>query len=236
MGPNPSDPRRLIKRALRARQLIREGAPGAPIAQGGSVGHANGSGRARRIRGRPSGRTSRPTARLFASGCSGVAQTSLVTDPLVVGPSRRRSSVWAAVTGSASRPSAPPSNAQQKVVHSIDRCCGDWACSAETIRAMSIRTAATSVALSVTLLGCAAEEDRPTVLPPAPSSSVTSPLATPSPTASASSVQVPPEATAEAAQGAAAFARFFFADPHLPRHTVVPDRAATPSATVRKPA
>ena len=55
--------------------------------------------------------------------------------------------------------------------------------------------------MTVVLSGCTSGEGDPTVLPPVPSASSTS-----------APLQVPPEATADTAQGAAAFARFFFAE------------------------
>ena len=55
--------------------------------------------------------------------------------------------------------------------------------------------------MTVVLSGCTSDEGDPTVLSPAPSASST-----------AAPLQVPPEATADTPQGAAAFARFFFAD------------------------
>lgn len=64
---------------------------------------------------------------------------------------------------------------------------------------MMARAVAAGLAASLLLAGCSGDEEQPRTLPPAPSAS-------PSPVV----LPVPPEATPETAQGAAAFARYFF--------------------------
>ena len=56
-----------------------------------------------------------------------------------------------------------------------------------------------TLALTLVLSGCTAKEKAPTVLPPVPSSSPSRPPPSP-----------PPEAAAETAEGATAFARYYF--------------------------
>jgi len=65
---------------------------------------------------------------------------------------------------------------------------------------VTIRRVATLLVLAVALPGCTSDEQRPTVLPPAPSTS---------PTLAPVQVPVPPEATSETAQAASAFARYY---------------------------
>ncbi len=65
---------------------------------------------------------------------------------------------------------------------------------------VTILRVATLLVLAVALPGCTSDEQRPTVLPPAPSTS---------PTLAPVQVPVPPEATAETPQGASAFASYY---------------------------
>lgn len=69
---------------------------------------------------------------------------------------------------------------------------------------MLFQTAVKLMALSLVLLGCGADESKPTVLPPVPSSSSAAPSQAMSAPAAQRAVETPEEA--------AAFARYFFAE------------------------